>query len=108
MKPGAQIMQDVPLPDDEKIRTKSHVRGVVVSVAQAEGDGGIQVSLRFDQYHSSLKRIPSWRAGPADEERDTCAGKSVSHEVADLMVTDCAELYVPAPGLNVGVATVMT
>ena len=27
--------------------------------------------------------------------------------VADVIVTGCAELYVPAPGLNVGVATVL-
>jgi hypothetical protein len=34
--------------------------------------------------------------------------RRVAPLVADLMVADCAELYVPAPGLNVGVATVMT
>ena len=44
-----EIMQDVPLPDREKIRSKSRVSGMIVSVTQATASAGAQVSLRFDK-----------------------------------------------------------
>jgi hypothetical protein len=49
----AEIMQDAPLPDREKIHQKSHVTGTIVSVAQT---GGTQLSLRFDkiEYHGEI------------------------------------------------------
>jgi hypothetical protein len=44
-----EIMQDVPLQDREKIHANSRVSGTIVSVAQAAGGAGTQVSLRFDK-----------------------------------------------------------
>ena len=46
---AGEIMQDVPLPDRDKIRMKSRVSGAIVSVTQAAGGAGTQVSLRFDK-----------------------------------------------------------
>jgi hypothetical protein len=49
----AEIVQDVPLPEREKIHQKSHVTGTIISVTQASG---VQVSLRFDkiEYRSEI------------------------------------------------------
>jgi hypothetical protein len=44
-----EIMQDVPLPNREKIRMKSRVSGTIVSVTQATGGAGAQLSVRFDK-----------------------------------------------------------
>jgi hypothetical protein len=44
-----EIMQDVPLPDREKIHAHSRVTGTIVSVTQAGNGAGTQVSLRFDK-----------------------------------------------------------
>src|SRR5271155_2976115 len=51
----AEIMQDVPLPNREKIHLHSHVSGTIVSVSAAEGTG-FQVALRFDkiEYHNEI------------------------------------------------------
>src|SRR5271155_1181891 len=54
----AEIMQDVPLPNREKIHLHSHVSGTIVSVAPAaEGTGG-QVALRFDKIAYRNEIIP--------------------------------------------------
>jgi hypothetical protein len=66
-----EIMQDVPLQDREKIHMKSRVSGTIVSVAQAGGGAGTQVSLRFDKIDNrgeifsmvtSLRAIASYQA----------------------------------------------
>ena len=55
---AAQVTQDVPLPDREKIRSKSRASGTIVSVTQAGGDAGVQVSLRFNQIEDHGEIIP--------------------------------------------------
>jgi hypothetical protein len=45
----ARIMQDVPLPADEKIRARSTVSGAIDSVENDADDPGTKISLRFNQ-----------------------------------------------------------
>jgi hypothetical protein len=66
-----EIMQDVPLQGRDKIHMNSHVGGTIVSIAQAGGGAGAQVSLRFDKIDNhgeivsivtSLRAIASYQA----------------------------------------------
>lgn len=55
-KPGqavaARIMQDVPLPDGEKIRLKTVVTGSVVSVERDADGSGVKLAFKFTQLES--------------------------------------------------------
>jgi hypothetical protein len=53
-----EIMQEVPLPDRQKLHAKSHVRGTIVSVVPAAKGSPAQVSLRFDKIEYSGQTIP--------------------------------------------------
>ena len=67
----AEIMQDVPLENREKIRAKSRVSGTIVSVAQAGGGAGTQVSLRFDKIDNHgeiISMLTSLRAIASNQE----------------------------------------
>ncbi len=66
-----KIMQDVPLPGDNKIAMKSTVRGSVTSVEKDENGSGVKVTLQFDQLETRkevlkistyLRAIASFRA----------------------------------------------
>src|SRR5271168_3406736 len=54
----AEIMQDVPLANREKIHAHAHVNGTIVSIAQGEEGAGFQVSLRFDKIEDRGEIIP--------------------------------------------------
>ncbi len=60
-KPGqkieARLMQDVPLPSGEKIKSGSHVIGHIVDVTKP-GSGGSGIALKFDQLEAGGKAIP--------------------------------------------------
>ena len=45
----ARIMQDVPLPDREKLRARSVVKGSIVSAGSDTEDPGVKITLKFDQ-----------------------------------------------------------
>lgn len=60
-----EIMQDVPLQGRDKIHANSHVTGTIVSIAQAAGGAGTQVSLRFnkiDNHGEMISMVTSLRA----------------------------------------------
>jgi hypothetical protein len=72
-----EIMQDVPLQGRDKIHMHSNVSGTIVSIAQAEGGAGTQVSLRFDKIDNhgeiismltSLRAIASYQAVSSAQE----------------------------------------
>jgi hypothetical protein len=60
-KPGqkiqARVMQNVPLPSGEKIKSGSHVIGHIVEVTRLPG-GGYRMVLKFDQLAAGGKAIP--------------------------------------------------
>jgi hypothetical protein len=45
----ARIMQDVPLPDREKLPARSVVKGSIISAGSDTEDPGVKVTLKFDQ-----------------------------------------------------------
>lgn len=45
----ARIMQEVPLPDGEKLKARSVVKGSIVSSENDNEDPGVKVTLKFDQ-----------------------------------------------------------
>jgi hypothetical protein len=66
-----RIMQDVPLPNGEKIRAGSKIEGHVVEVNSRTGATGPTISVQFDKLHTSGGTIPvttSLRAIAGPEE----------------------------------------
>ncbi|MGB2668427.1 MAG: hypothetical protein WAK48_30860 [Candidatus Acidiferrum sp.] len=68
---AGKIMQDVPLPGNDKIPMKSTVRGAILSVEKDDDGSGVKVTLQFDQFEirketlkisSYLRAIASFRA----------------------------------------------
>ena len=61
-KPGqivtARVMQNVPLPDGQKIRAGATVIGHITSVTQASNGTPATISLRFDTLKTSREQIP--------------------------------------------------
>jgi hypothetical protein len=61
-KPGqivtARVMQNVPLPDGQKIRAGATVIGHIASVTHASNGTGATISLRFDTLKTSREQIP--------------------------------------------------
>ncbi len=51
-------MQQVPLPDGQKLHARSHIRGTIVSVVPGGKGSPAQVSLRFDKIESGGGTIP--------------------------------------------------
>ena len=45
----ARVMQEIPLPSDEKIPPKSWVKGSIVSVSKDEDGSGTKITLKFNQ-----------------------------------------------------------
>ena len=54
----AIVMQDVPLPNREKIRMRSRVRGTILSVGKAGEGNGIQLSMQFNEIEYDKQTIP--------------------------------------------------
>jgi hypothetical protein len=68
---GARMMQDVPLPDGGKIRTRSKVTGTIDSVERDAAGSGVNLSFHFDKVEfggktapivTSLRAMASYRA----------------------------------------------
>ncbi|MGB2636776.1 MAG: hypothetical protein WAM58_22810 [Candidatus Acidiferrum sp.] len=66
-----KIMQDVPLPGNDKIPMKSTVRGSILSVEKDDDGSGVKVTLKFDQLETRkqtlkistyLRAVASFRA----------------------------------------------
>ena len=61
-KPGARItarvMQNVPLPNNEKVREGSKLVGHVIAVYPPDANGRSQVSIRFEELIASGRAIP--------------------------------------------------
>jgi hypothetical protein len=67
----ARIMQEVPLPNREKVALRSRVKGTVLSVARDPDETGVELTVRFDRvsHHrqnlsvtTSLRAIASYMA----------------------------------------------
>jgi hypothetical protein len=77
---GGRIMQDVPLPDREKLKARSVVKGSIVSVGADSEDPGVKVTLKFNQIEGRqetqqvttyLRAIASGRAVRAAQLSDS-------------------------------------
>jgi hypothetical protein len=55
---GARIMQDVPLPEGGKIRTRSKVAGAIDSVERDAAGSGVNLSFHFDRVELGGKTVP--------------------------------------------------
>jgi hypothetical protein len=55
---GARIMQDVPLPDGGKIRTRSNVTGAIDSLERDAAGSGVNLSFHFDKLKLGGKTVP--------------------------------------------------
>jgi hypothetical protein len=55
---GARIVQDVPLPDGGKIRTRSKVLGTIDSVERDAAGSGVDLSFHFDKVEFGNKTVP--------------------------------------------------
>jgi hypothetical protein len=84
----ARIMQEVPLPNRERVAYRSVVKGSIVSVARDEDQAGAELTLRFDvvshggqniPVSTSLRAIASYAA-----VRDAQAPASIYDEMAPL------------------------
>jgi hypothetical protein len=53
----ARIMQDVPLPNREKLKARSVIKGLVVSAGSDSEDSGAKVTLKFDQIEDGQERL---------------------------------------------------
>jgi hypothetical protein len=61
----ARIMQDVPLPDHDKIPAGAAVYGVVVSSTPSSGGSGSKITFRFEKlefHHQTISVVTSLRA----------------------------------------------
>lgn len=61
----ARIMQDVPLPDHDKIPAGATLYGVVVATTHSSGNSGSSITFRFDKlefHHQTIPVITSFRA----------------------------------------------
>jgi hypothetical protein len=61
----ARIMQDVPLPDHDKIPVGATVYGAVVSSTPSSGGSGSKITFRFDKlefHHQTISVVTSLRA----------------------------------------------
>jgi hypothetical protein len=61
----ARIMQDVPLPDGDKIPAGATLYGVVVSTTPSSADSGSKITFRFDKlefHHQTIPVVTSLRA----------------------------------------------
>ena len=54
----AEVMQDVPLPNRERIRMRSRVRGTILSVGRAGEGSGMQLSMQFNEIEYDKQTIP--------------------------------------------------
>jgi hypothetical protein len=84
----ARIMQEVPLPNREKVAFRSVVKGSILSVARDEDEPGVELTLRFDRVSHGGQNIPvstSLRAiASYVAVRDAQAPASVYDEMAPL------------------------
>jgi hypothetical protein len=55
---GAEIAQEVPLPNRQKIRLHAAVQGKVTAVTKSADGSGLEVSLRFDGIEDDKQIIP--------------------------------------------------
>ncbi len=61
----ARIMQDVPLPDGDKVPAGATLSGTIVSSAHSVGDKGGKLTFRFDKlefHHENIPVLTSFRA----------------------------------------------